>query len=445
MTTDTKIQDRDEELGALLRSLEAPEHRAAFHAQLRARLADEGGAMRRRNRTRWAVRATAVAAAVGGIVALVGIPGSRRTPELAGPAPASAAVVKQHVRHALASLRTLEGVLVTKGTGAAAPSRWHFTLDAAGDFRLEGPAPGEVVTYDASSGTARSAQRSASMGGSTLFYAERTGVAPGPPDQGPPTWILPQQLGAYVRALLAAGDPAVREVVHDGSPAWRVDVDVVPNKIVPQLSGDHLAITVDRATGLPVSVVETKHGRVLRQLRIDGLTLDAPVSADAFTLDFPAKADVMRSDDGFRRVRLDAVESAVGYSPLVPSSVPSGFELSDVAVAREASPTGKEGGNPPSRLVVSLSYRRGFEQVLVTTRLRGAAQWSDPLASAEGFVDDAQTVRLARGALAGTDAHVVLDPRGTPHLWAESARLVVTVSGDLAKQQLVALAESLQG
>ena len=32
--------------------------------------------------------------------------------------------------------------------------------------------------------------------------------------------------------------------------------------------------------------------------------------------------------------------------------------------------TGAEAGNPPSTDVVSLSFRRGFDQILVTTRLR---------------------------------------------------------------------------
>ena len=426
---------RDEELGDLLRDLEAPEHGAVFHAELRGRLADERGALRRRARLGWGMRVAAAAVVVGVVVAVVGIPGGGH----GGPAVATAATVKAELRHALTSLRTLSGVVVTDGS-----ERRRFALDAEGDFRLEGPAPGEVITYDASTGVARSAQRSESAGGSTIFYAERTGVAPGLPDQGPPTWILGDQFAAYVRAALAAGDPAVREVTFDGRAAWRLDVAAVPNKIVPELSGDEFEITVDQDTGLPVQVVERKAGAILHQVRLEELRVDAALPAGSFRLTFPAGAEVMRSDDGFRRTSLGRAAAVVGYLPLEPASVPAGFALREVAVAAEAGPTGKEAGNPPSRMVVSLAYRRGFDEFLVTTRLRSAGEeWSDPLATGEGIVDHPETVTLRRGALAGVRASIVLAPRGIPHLWAQTNDRVISVGGDLSRRELIEVAESL--
>jgi hypothetical protein len=434
---------RDERLGALLRELDAPEHRPEFHAELRRRLAEERSAARRRARVRWGLRGAALAAVAAIAVALVGLPTGGRAPSLAGPRAAQAALVKAHVRTALESLHALRGVLVSHGpTGGV--ERFRFALDAGGDLRLEGPRRGDVVVYDAATGVARSAQHSASMGGGALFYAERTGVAPGPPDQGPPTWILPEQYGAYVRALLAAGSPAVRNGAYSGRAAWIVDVATVPNAVAPTFSGDHLRITVDRRTGMPVRIVETKRGAVLRTLRLERLAVDPRLPAGAFRLDFPAGAEAMRSDDGFRRVPLGRVAAVVGYAPLVPSRVPSGFRLAEVAVARTAAPTGAEGGNPPSRQVVSLCYRRGLDRFLVTTRLRGGGRWSDPLASGEGFVDRPEHVTLAAGALAGTDARLVLSPRGTPHLWALGRGLVVTVGGDLGRAELIQVAQSLR-
>jgi hypothetical protein len=435
---------RDEWLGALLRELDAPEHRPEFHAQLRRRLAEERSAATRRAWLRWSARGAGLAGAAAGAAARGGLPTGGRGPSLGGPRPAEAAVVKAHVRNALALLRTLSGVLVADGPGTGGPVRFRFALDAAGDLRLEGPRAGDVETYDASTGVVRSAQHSASVGGSALFYAERTGVAPGPPDQGPPNWVLPQEYGAYVRALLAAGSPAVREVVYRGRPAWRVDVDTRPNAIAPRLSGDHLRITVDRSSGMPVRIVETKHGRVVSTLRIDQLAVDRKLPRGEFRLAFPAGAAVMRSDDGFRRLPLPRVAAAAGYRPLVPSWLPDGYRLAAAAVARESAPTGKEGGNPPSRMVVSLSYRRGIDQVLVTTRLRGRGHWSDPLASAEGFVDAPEPVTLRSGALRGAGAQVVLAPRGIPHLWSLGRGLVVTVGGDLGRDQLVRVASSLR-
>jgi hypothetical protein len=439
---DTTASFRDELLGAALRELGVPEHRATFSTELVRRLAAERVTVTRRTRRRWSlVVAAAVAVAAIAVVA-IGIPRTDRTPRI-GPGAASAAVVQAQLRTALATMRGLSGVLIAEGPAQVHEQRWRFTLDAAGDVRLEGPGQGEEITYDATTGVARSAQRSASMGGGTLFYAERDGVAPGPPDQGPPTWILPDEFADYVRAALAAGNPAVQQITYEGRPAWRLTVTTIPNAIAAELSGDGFQITVDRETGMPVRVIETKQGTVLRELRIEQLALNPALRVGTFQLAFPAGAEVMRSDDGFRRIGLDGVDGAVGYKPLVPSWIPDGYRLAEVAVARESAATGKEGGNPPSRMVVSLSYRRGLDQILVTTRLRGDADWSDPLASPEGFADTEDHVALDQGALVGTDTHLEISPHTVPHLWALTHDLVVTAGGDLSRSELVRLAGSL--
>jgi hypothetical protein len=235
----------------------------------------------------------------------------------------------------------------------------------------------------------------------------------------------------------------VRTIAYEGRPAWVLDVDTAVNKSVPQFLGDRLQITVDEETGMPLRVVETKGGSVLHQVRLDALRVNKTVPVDAFALAFPAGAEIMRSDEGFRRSTLDEAARVVGYDPLVPSFVPSGFALGDVAAARDAAPTGTGGVNPESRMVVSVAYRAGFEQFLVTTRLRGPGEWKDPLAAGQGIVDDEQPVSLDRGALAGAEARIVVAPGGTPHLWAETSKLVVTVSGDLSRQELVDVARSL--
>jgi hypothetical protein len=286
----------------------------------------------------------------------------------------------------------------------------------------------------------RSAQHSASIGGDALFYAERTGVAPGPPDEGPPTWVLPEQYGAFVRAALGETSSSVQETTYDGRPAWLLDVETKPNAIVPELSGDHLAITVDRTSGMPLRLVESKRGAVLRVLRVEHLALDPALPASTFELAFPRGAEVMRSDDGFRRVPLDRVASAVGYAPLVPKNIPAGYRLAEVAVAKDTAPTGKEGSNPPSRMVVSLSYRRGVDQFLVTTRLRGDGRWEDPLASREGYVDTPTRLHLT----SGLTAQLVVSAQTIPHIWALTDALVVTVGGDLTRSELIRVAGSLR-
>jgi hypothetical protein len=149
------------------------------------------------------------------------------------------------------------------------------------------------------------------------------------------------------------------------------------------------------------------------------------------------------------------VEGRVGYSPLVPAHVPEGYELAEVAVAGEAFPTGAEAGNPVSRNVVSLAYRRGLDRFIVTTRLSHVPApgepelspeelWSDPLATGEGFRDEPERIQLSHGSLEGIEAELLIVPRNTPHIWALTDKLVVTVAGDLTRAELLAVAESLQ-
>jgi outer membrane lipoprotein-sorting protein len=454
MSDDRLTHYRDDELGAALRELDVPEHRPGFEAELHRLLAEERPATGRLG-LRWGLRLALVAGVAAIVLLVVGIPRTDRTPRIAGPEVATAAQIKAQVQTALATLENLSGTVVSDGPRKGDRQRWRFTLTAAGDFLLVGPGEGERLAYDASEGVVRGAQTSASIGGDTLFYSERRGVAPGPPDPGPPTGPLPDQYGAFVRALLAAEDPRVREVTYDGRPAWRLEIDVEPNAIVPEFSGDRLEIAVDRETGLPVRLLVTKDGAFLEELRIEGLAVNRDLAPDTFELKFPAGADVARMDDGYRRTALDEVAGAVGYAPLVPAWVPTGYGLAEVAVAKHGAPTGTEGGNPPARKVVSLSYRRGLDQFLVTTRLARVPSeidpdlppqeaWSDPLASGEGFVDKPERLTIEQGALAGERAELVVVPRGIPHLWALTDELVVTVSGDLTRAELVRITESLE-
>lgn len=454
---------RDEGLGAALRELETPEHRPEFYADLHRRLAEERTARRagarrrglaRRTNVRWGIPLAFAAAVAAAIWLVAGLPDD--APEVVRPEPATAAEIQARVRTALASAETLTGELVARGPGFEAAygwkgtQRWRFALTAHGDFRLTGLTLKENVAYDAERGVQRSLNPSASLGGEgPLFASERRGLAPGPPDPGPIDPILENDYGAFVRALLAAEDPRVREAAYRGRPAWRLDVPAAVNQIVPELSGDRFAIWVDRETGIPVRVLELKNGQPLDELRIEKLAVDEPLPRRTFALRFPEGTELMRSDEGFRRVALDDAAAAVGYAPLVPASVPGGFELVEIAVAPgPGSPTGVEAGNPPSTDVVSLSFRRGLDQILVTTRLRHVPgwpdAWSDPLATGEGYVDEPERVLLGRGALSDVEANVLIVPLNVPHLWAQTDDLVVTVSGGVSRAELLRVAESLE-
>lgn len=456
---------RDEELGAALRALETPEHRPEFHAELHRRLSEERAARRaevrrrrlaRRGGLRWGVRLAFAAAVAAAVWLVAGLPEDERVPDVIRPELA-AAEIQARVRTAFAEAETLTGELVVSGRsyenayGWEEPVRWRFALTARGDLRLRGLTLRDTLIYDAARGVQRSLGPSASLGGEgPLFAAERTGVAPGPPDPGPTDDHLQRDFGAFVHAFLAARDPALVETTYEGRRAWRLDVRAQVNQLVPaEFAVDRFSIWVDQETGFPVRVLQ-KHGeRVLNELRIEKLAVNEPLGRETFTLRFPEGMEVMRSDDGFRRVELGEVAPAVGYEPLVPAWLPQGFELAEVAVAPGSGvPTGAEAGNPPSTEVVSLAYRRGFERVLVTTRLRHVPGfpdiWGDPLATGEGVRDRPERVTLRRGALSGVEANVLIVPRNTPHTWALGDELVVTVSGNLSRGELLRVTESLE-
>jgi hypothetical protein len=89
-----------------------------------------------------------------------------------------------------------------------------------------------------------------------------------------------------------------------------------------------------------------------------------------------------------------------------------------------------------------------LDQVIVTTRLAAASPaqtrkpgWTDPFA-VEGIREDRERVSLSSGALEGASAELVVGPRLIPHLWALTDELVVTVSGDLTRAELLLFAES---
>ena len=443
---------RDEILGAALLELEVPEHLPDFHARLhyvlaeeqRLRLSDERRRTRnRRRRIAWGVRVSAAGALAAFAIVALGLPHSNT-----GQRATTWVEVRGRVADSLASARTMTGEIAYHARDPLAgstSSHWSFGLTAQGDLRLR-QGHGDDLAYDAQKGVERSLNRSAAMADdSTVFAVERRGLAPGRPDPGPSDSILQRDLGAVVRAMLAAKDPRVEEISYQGRAAWRVEFAVAPNSVYGD--ADRFLVDVDEQTGLPVHVLAYLHGKLRSEVRVDKLAVDSKLAADEFTLRFSRGQHVERSDAGFRRVPLEDVAGTVGYAPLVPATVPSGYRLAEVAVALRSPPTGVEGANPESRRVVSLSYRRGLDQFIVTTRLRHVAgspdRWSDPLATGEGFRDEPEKITLQGGALADLTAKILIVPRNIPHLWSLTDELVVTVSGDLTRDELVAVAQSL--
>jgi len=388
------------------------------------------------------------------LVASVVLPGSsgrRPGPISIGPRPAAASEVRARVAQAFATAHALRGELTMVcevAVGPCAPPdhgratlRWSFVADDAGDERVTGIGRQDDVAYDAG----RGGQRVLSPGGRGPAAVEVVNLSAGPPDFPAQPSVLRRGLASVVRAFLAgAGDSPVTETSVDGRSAWQLVTPVTPNKLAGGTSGDQLDVTVDRQTGFPLRITETLAGRFLQEIRLSGLVVNGPVDQGAFSLTFPPGTRAFVQDAGFRRLPLDQVAAAVGYQPLLPKTVPDGYRLAEVTVARQSQPTGSEGANPVSRNVVSVAYRRGFDRIVVTTRSTGprASAWADPLATGEGFFDQPQRFTVATGSMAGAKAELVLAPRGLAHVWAVDQRLVVTVAGDATGDELTRMIDS---
>jgi hypothetical protein len=418
----TDSPKRDRELGAALLELEVPEHRVDFDRELHGLLALERHRRRRLQRLRWIV-VPALAAAAIIVVLLVGLP---RT--ASGPSTASAARVQAKMRAAFAQAHALTGTLVFATAGRR--SRAKFALNARGDLRIEIPGTGTAV-YDAATGVVRSLERSASLGGGPLFASVTTGYPPTGP--GLASDFTQRELTGAVRSLLAARDPRVEPVTVEGRAAWRVTLAVAPD---PSLfEADRVEVTVDRETGMPLRAVWTARGKARASMRVEDLRVDPRLPSKEFELAFPP-GEVLHQDLGYRRVSLAGVRPLVGYQPFVPGTLPDGYRSAEIGAARQVSPAA--GGEAPRRAAVEVSFRRGLQQFVVGSQARrGGAH--DPLGGPNG-----EQVTLHGGALDGARAEIVIDPRTVPHLWVATPTLVVFVAGDLTRDELIDVAESLQ-
>lgn len=445
---------RDDELGAALRQLPVPPPREDFYPRLLSRLEEEAGT-RAPSRRRWQPQsplwlgAAAAVLVVVMLVSWVGLPGRGLGPRRAEAVTADE--VRKRVDDALASLRTLQGditvdqhVQYPDSPIRAGRQRHSFVLTSAGDFRIDGLDDGRVTAYSAT----RGAQRTFGPPASGTLAADVTGLAPGPPDPAPIATVLSRSVGSLVRAFLDTdADVPVTENEFEGRGGWHL--------VVPLTSGGRtvaeLEVTVDRETGVPLYLAETDIGTegqrlLVREVRVGNLRVDAQVSAETFSPPFPAGTPAPAPvDRGYRRVEQREVTVAVGYQPLVPETVPGGFKLTEIAVARDGAATAA--GNPPSRNVVSMAWQRGFDRFVVTTRETGAdrGRWTDPFLTLNSRLGGTvEPVTIASGAAAGGRGEVVTVARDVPHAWVVTDRLVVTVSGDLTSEQMHDVLRSLR-
>lgn len=469
--------DRDPEIAAALASRQVPPSREGFFDDLATALAAEAPASAatarpaplrtRRPRRMVAWAAPAIAAGVAAILATTNLlPSSHHArqvvapPSTAATSPTSAAPptselhatlvaeVIQRASTALQSLHSLSAVIETKSfsvtdqqgekTETGPASTTHLRADAKGRLWTSTVQSGETVvsSYDPASGEERSC---------SVTTKPTCIVTAGEADD-----VRFSRFGKLyvfvpiVRAAAAADDPRLSEVTYDGRPAWQLDVATSLDLF--GFGADHWTVTVDKATSFPVRLHGTYRGQDIDDIAVHDLVIDPSLSAADLTVAIPSGAAVERTDEGYRRVPLEGVAAVVGYEPIVPSTLPAGFELTTVTVNKDAGPGGPEGMNANNRNVVELTYRRGLQAIVVTTRAsaNGGQEWNDPYAYEGEPPHKKDLVKLSTGRFSGLTADVVATSTSTPHLWVVGAHWVLTVAGDAARDELLAVAGSLQ-
>ena len=458
----------------------------------------------------WAT--AAVAAAVAIVVLLVGLPGGDQAATVVGPAPATAAEAADYALNALDRSPGLEGTLVFRYVGVeAADAKYEettFVADQDGSLRLESRwqdgtfAPRwvrDTLVYDARARTLRSLsdwseiQPSPSVdedGGRYYprWWLERSGLAAAEPDRelldgGFPLW----RVRAYLRTMM--GDPEARFVTteEDGRAVWVLSAEAVGEYWG---SGDGIepvavpvTITIDAATRLPLALesASVPERVVGEETTFDLHPLSEAPTRDRFTLQRPddpgthitdASHDFGGGDQGFRDLPFGddaAIRELTSGMAAFPQRLPRGFSLSSgTAKDEEGSVDYRPRSGAPvtwvHRTIVSLRFRRGFDQAFVSMRvdprlysstIRGAGEDKVRIDMSDPFVRSMQPevaalwashtadVRLSGGWFAGATAHVVTEPDHWPHLWVRKGPYVACVAGDLTKRQMVHIAESL--
>ena len=384
----------------------------------------------RHRRARIAVAAAGIAAAAAVVLAV----------ELrSGAEVASAAQVRAAVSQTLASASNLSGTLVIDDPDRG-EQRWSFALDSAGDLRLKGLDTNDDLAIDGTADTIRFSQGPR--------FSTSTDVSP-QTSAFSPDWMLEREVGSVISALAADRDAEVQDVEYDGRPAWLLTI-----RAVGQDGGTiERKITVDRSLGLPVHDVLRSSGRLLGEWRLESLAVDSNLPPEAFSLVPRPGQEVGTASEGSRRVDPSEIEATAGYAPLIARWLPDGYRFDHAAL----SPSYTQSGDLAGDNIATFVYRRGLEQITVTTR-PPAARLPFPMLQIGRFctarsisaivcANTGQTVEtrdvtLRTGALAGETAKVMIDIAAPPTLTVETQNLDVQISGDADEAELMRIAES---
>jgi hypothetical protein len=472
--TDRRAVDetRDDELGRRLEAFGEPEHGTAYWRDVRRAVAEAkaGAAPGARHQGWWRrlhaafaprrlrlALATIAVAAVAAAVLLAGMPGTE------GPQAVSAAEVLDRALVATySSAQTWQADLHVRLFEAGVWEEYHAYLTRRSHIvsRADGSqsetlspvmAAGhrlmdrQIEVFDATTGIATG------YDGSEQTWVRGINGPLGPPDAGTIRFV---DMAATVRSAVSASTLSLDETVADGRPAWTVTFSKGEMAGLPPSTRDWPVYTVlvDKQTWLLLGVEEVTSGRLTFSARFSNVRVNEPLPEDAFSVELPPGVHVVLEDGGFHHMTLDEAASEPGVTALVPGHVPSGYELSQAAVAKLSElMIGLEDGDATYRTrdVFALQYGRGFDRITVSTRRVGST-YSVETDLCETF--DQPWSRLARteapissGAYAGVTARILaVSTTSAPHLWAMKDGVLLTVAGAATADELLAVAESLE-
>ncbi len=440
--------DRDLKMGRALANSPLPELREGYYSELVVRLEQARPApatrpLRRARAFRLGMAAAALAAAVIVAVVLFGLPGVHES----GPQPSLAAQVLAKMTSSLGLVRSFEAdeVSVDYQSGTAVTSTNHITLTAAGDGRQDVEHGKWIDIHNNRLGIQWTLVR---RHGRLVVDSVITDLPAGNVFSNigdSANYFMQRSYSTALRALLAAHQQGmdVRASNYEGRPAWTVTFAFPPAKAVV------IRLTIDQQTGLVFASGLYDNGQPRWESRIENVRINQPLAPGLFLPPAALRRGSWRTtppeyDQGFKRVPLSGVESVVGAVPLVPSHVPAGYELADVTAVAKSDVT-----VPRREPCVSMVYRRGLSSFTVGLMLAGGGapgpdDWEGGAFTAGNV---RQSITLTGGALSGSRADIFIG------LWAQVAAiwvwggdvpLNVVIRGDLTRDELVAVAESLQ-
>jgi len=468
-SVDPRTPRRDPEIAHTLRSrISAPPLRPGFRDELWARVdAQESGAPGSADTATAAdmLQAMSSAAAGGDTVRL------HITATQIEPSRSTGSVTVPEWRDVQEQVFTMDSLgdwhlLVTRSASSSLsdPKGWEESYDAtthARRFRLlgrSGKGPGKEAlcketrpTTPMTSGDPRYAGDELDYGGPDMEYSGYT---------------------ASVRAAVAAADPdqPVASVTFAGRPAWRARFPVQFHRDSmdadsPLMTIGTVTAVVDRETGLTLLARfdYAQSGTPWGEIRVDRMELQPDLAAGWNNVQFPPQAPLTVLDPGTRFGTVaEVAQRSWPTLPLVPAHVPAGYHLVAASTSgmdfippyaqpqlqrrtewRVGSTVYRRPYWTAPNALVQLVYRNGFSQFAI-----GVSPLPSPSYDSLGSTDrpGAEDATLSDGALKGQPSRNWVTPYNGlgPVLLTYSARSQVAIWGDLTRQELLDIANSLQ-